>query len=61
MSENLVVVGSISNACRSWHLAAGAIFSAKYGKYGVKFIPKPRPSQDSQEDRNGGGKRESAS
>jgi len=58
MSEKLVVVGSASDAARNWHLAAGAIFSARFG---VKFTPKSTPAGGRREDRNGGGERESAS
>ncbi len=46
MSREVEIVGSVPNACRNWHLAAGTIVSARFG---VKLTPKPRPSKDGPE------------
>jgi len=40
MSREVEVVGSISNAARNWHLAAGTILAARFG---VKATPKSKP------------------
>lgn len=43
MNNKPEIVGSISDAARNWHLAAGAIFSARFG---VKLTPKTLPAGD---------------